>query len=106
MSQTHTTVRLNSPIGLLPLGLTGVVILLAAVGVLQYRWTNEAINAEKLRVEAELYSSSIEWRAGLYGEFFALCSALKVGPEAGGRDTWNDYLVRYTYVHSNADLVK
>jgi signal transduction histidine kinase len=91
--------------------------LLATVGVLQYRWTNEASDAEKLRIDAELESLTMKWHSDLYSEFSAICIAMQVGPDSGARDTWNDYLERYVewnyalphqsipYIYRNPDLV-
>jgi signal transduction histidine kinase len=91
--------------------------LLATVAVLQYRWTNEASDAEVLRIGAELESLMMKWHSDLYVEFSAICTAVQVGPDSGARDTWNDYLERYVewnyalprqsipYVYRNPDLV-
>ena len=94
-----------------------MVGLLATVAVLQYRWTNEASRADEMRIGAELESLMTKWHGDLYGEFSAICIAMQVGPDAGARDTWNDYLERYVewnyalpheslpYVYRNPDLV-
>jgi signal transduction histidine kinase len=94
-----------------------VVGLLATIAVLQYRWTTEASNADKIRIGTELQSLIMKWHGDLYGEFSAICTAIQVGPDAGARDTWNDYLERYVewnyalpheslpYVYRNPDLV-
>jgi signal transduction histidine kinase len=94
-----------------------MVGLLVTVAVLQYRWTTEASSAEEMRIGAELESLMTKWHGDLYGEFSAICVAMQVGPDAGARDTWNDYLERYVewnfalpheslpYVYRNPDLV-
>jgi two-component system sensor histidine kinase SenX3 len=94
-----------------------MVGLLATVAVLQYRWTTEASSADEMRIGAELESLMTKWHGDLYGEFSAICIAMQVGPDAGARDTWNDYLERYVewnyalpheslpYVYRNPDLV-
>jgi signal transduction histidine kinase len=94
-----------------------MVGLLATVAVLQYRWTTEASSADEMRIGAELESLMTKWHRDLYGEFSAICIAMQVGPDAGARDTWNDYLERYVqwnyalpheslpYVYRNPDLV-
>ena len=91
--------------------------LLATVAALQYRWTNEASDAEAHRIAAELESLMMKWHSDLYVEFSAICTAMQVGPDSGARDTWNDYLERYVewnyalprqsipYVYRNPDLV-
>jgi len=94
-----------------------MVVLLATVAFLQYRWTNEASRADEMRIGAELESSMMKWHSDLYGEFSAICTAIQVGPDSGARDTWNDYLERYVewnyalpheslpYIYRNPDLV-
>jgi two-component system sensor histidine kinase SenX3 len=109
--------RSNSMLGFWPIALVGMVVLLTAVAVLQYRWTNEASRADEIRIGAELESQMMKWHSDLYGEFSAICTAIQVGPDSGARDTWNDYLERYVqwnyalpheslpYVYRNPDLV-
>src|SRR5579864_6872085 len=94
-----------------------MAVLLSAVAVLQYRWTNEASRADEMRIGAELESLMMKWHADLYSEFSAICTAIQVGPDSGARDTWNDYLERYVewnfalpheslpYIYRNPDLV-
>lgn len=94
-----------------------MVVLLATVAFLQYRWTNESSRADEMRIGAELESSMMKWQTDLYGEFSAICTAIQVGPDSGARDTWNDYLERYVewnyalpheslpYIYRNPDLV-
>jgi signal transduction histidine kinase len=94
-----------------------MVGLLATIAVLQYRWTTEASNADKLRIGAELQSLMMKWHSDLFSEFSAICTAIQVGPDAGARDTWDDYLERYVawnyalpheslpYVYRNPDIV-
>lgn len=78
-----------------PLVLSGMVVLLATVAVLQYRWMNEVSAATELRIGTELESLMMKWHADLYAEFSAICIAMQVGPDSGARDTWSDYLQRY-----------
>ena len=107
----------RSILGFWAVVLIGMVILLTAVAILQYRWTNEASHADEIRIGAELESLMTKWHGDLYGEVSAICTALQVGPDSGARDTWNDYLERYIewnnalpheslpYVYRNPDLV-
>jgi signal transduction histidine kinase len=100
-----------------PLIFAGVVGLLAMIATLQYRWTNEATNAERIRIGTELQSLMMKWHGDLFSEFSAICTAIQVGPDAGARDTWNDYMERYVawnnalpheslpYVYRNPDLI-
>jgi len=95
-----------------------MVVLLALLAFLQYRWTNEATAASEMRIGAELESWMMKWHSDLYGEFSAICMAMQVGPDSGARDTWNDYLERYVEwknalphetlpnVYRNPDLVQ
>lgn len=104
-------------LGFWPIALLGMVLLLTAVAVLQYRWTTEASRADEIRIGAELESVMMKWHGDLYGEFSAVCTAIQVGPDSGARDTWNDYLERYVewnyalpheslpYIYRNPDLV-
>ena len=101
-----------------PLVLSGMVVLLAIVAVLQYRWTTEVNAASEVRVGTELESLMMRWHFDFYGEFSAICVALQVGPDSGARDTWDDFLQRYVEwsrtpnhdalenIYKNPDLVK
>jgi hypothetical protein len=98
--------------------LSGLVVLLAVLALLQFRWTNEATAASEMRIGADLESLMMKWHGDLYGEFSAICTAMQVGPDSGARDTWNDYLERYVEwnsalphetlpnVYRNPDLVQ
>jgi len=109
---------LKAFLGFWPLVLSGMVVLLAVLAFLQYRWTNEATAASEMRIGAELESFMMRWHGDLYGEFSAICTAMQVGPDSGARDTWNDYLERYVEwnnalphetlpnVYRNPDLVE
>ncbi len=109
--------QFHSTLGFWPIVLSGMLILLAVVAVLQYRWTNQASNADEMRMGAELDSLMMKWHSDLFSEFSAICTAIQVGPDSGARDTWNDYLERYVqwnfalpheslpYIYRNPDLV-
>ena len=109
--------RFHAVLGFWPIVLSGMVVLLATVAFLQYRWTNEASRADEMLIGAQLESSMMKWHSDLYGEFSAICTAIQVGPDSGARDTWNDYLERYVewnyalpheslpYIYRNPDLV-
>ncbi len=85
----------NEILSFWPLILSGLVVLLAVLAFLQFRWTNEATAAAEMRIGAELESLMMKWHGDLYGQFSAICIAMQVGPDSGARDTWNDYLERY-----------
>ena len=78
-----------------PLVLSGIVVLLTVVAVLQYRWTTEVSAASEVRIGTELESLMIRWHLDLYGEFSAICVATLGGPDSGATDTWDDFLQRY-----------
>ena len=73
----------------------GIAVLLGAIAVLQYRWTEELSAAMESRIETDLYSSMTQWSLDFYGRLSAICVALQVGPDSGARDIWNDFLQRY-----------
>lgn len=73
----------------------GIVGLLGAIAVLQYRWTEQLSAAMESRFETDLYSSMTQWNLDFYGRLSAICVALQVGPDSGARDVWNDFLQRY-----------
>ena len=75
--------------------LVAIAALLVTGTILQYRWTDQASNAEEMRIGSELESLMMKWHGDLYNEFSAICVAIQVGPDFGARDTWNDYLDRY-----------
>ena len=103
--------------GVWGVALLGMLVLLTAIAILQFHWTNEASRAEELRIGDELQSLMMKWHSDLYGEFSAICAAIQVGPDSGARDTWEDYLDRYVawnyalpheslpYIYRNPDLV-
>ncbi|HEY3629048.1 MAG TPA: hypothetical protein VGL00_22355, partial [Terracidiphilus sp.] len=70
--------RSISVLGFWPIVLTGMMVLLSAVAVLQYRWTNEASSADEMRIGAELESLMMKWHSDVYGEFAAICTAIQV----------------------------
>jgi hypothetical protein len=76
--------------------LCGIAALLVAIGALQYRWTTQIRQATEARMGADLESAMMKWHLDLYGEFSAICVALQIGPDSGARDTWDDYLHRYS----------
>lgn len=75
--------------------MTGTVVLLVAVGFLQYRWNSQIRRSAESRLGSDLESAMLTWHMDLYREFTTICFALQVGPDSGARDDWNDYLRRY-----------
>ena len=99
--------------------LSGIAILLVILGTLQYRWSTQIKRAAEVRVGTQLESVMIKWHLDFYGEFSTVCVALQIGPDSGERDSWEDYLHRYTrwgraestdnsveHLYKNRDLVR
>jgi signal transduction histidine kinase len=88
--------------------------LLIMVAVLQYRWTRELSVAAEARIGSTLQPLMLGWHLDFYSELSAICVALQVGPDAGARDNWNDYLHRYVdwsheseeNIYANPGLIK
>src|SRR5260370_10886605 len=88
--------------------------LLVTVAVLQYRWTKQLSVAAEARIGSTLQTLMLGWHLDFYSELSAICVALQVGPDAGARDNWNDYLHRYVdwshesveNIYANPDLIK
>lgn len=76
--------------------LSGIAVLLVIVAALQYRWSTEIRKADQERVATDLESVMIKWHLDFYGEFSNVCVALQIGPDSGERDSWEDYLHRFT----------
>jgi signal transduction histidine kinase len=74
-----------------------IAVLLAITATLQYRSSTEIKNAQEARVGTDLESVMIKWHLDFYGEFSTVCVALQIGPDSGERDSWEDYLHRYTH---------
>jgi len=99
--------------------LSGIVILLVILGTLQYRWSTQIKRVSEVRVGADLESVMFKWHLDFYGEFSNVCVALQIGPDSGERDSWEDYLHRYSrwgrrasqatagdHLYPNRDLVE
>ena len=76
--------------------LSCIAVLLAIVATLQYRWSTEIKKTEQGRVATDLESVMIKWHLDFYGEVSTVCAALQIGADSGERDSWEDYLHRYT----------
>src|SRR6267378_3751138 len=78
---------------------TGMIILAVVVvivlGVLQYRWSNQVSEATSIRLADSLQMSMINWHLDLFRDFSEICIALRVEPEAGAQDDWNQYVRRF-----------
>ena len=78
---------------------TGMIILAVAVvivlGVLQFRWSNQVSEATSIRLADSLQMSMINWHLDLFRDFSEICIAMRVEPEAGVEDNWNQYARRF-----------
>jgi signal transduction histidine kinase len=84
--------------------LSGMASLVIMVAVLQYRWTQQLIEATEAGMGNSLRPLTTNWHLDFYGELSAICVALQVGPDSGAHDAWADYLQRYTK-WSHQDIV-
>jgi signal transduction histidine kinase len=106
---THKITRFKRPLPFWPPVLLGMVVLLAIVAVLQFRWTSQITEATDAQVGSSVQSLMMDWHLDLYWELSAICVALQVGPDSGARDGWNDYLQRYadwTSTPANRDVAE
>ena len=71
-------------------------MLLATIGVLQYRWIKQIDTAMEMRARSNLKSIMTQWNRDFYGGFYSICGALQVGSDSGAHDNWVDYLQRYS----------
>jgi len=107
----------SSPYFWIPV-LSGIGVLLVILGTLQYRWSTQIKRVSEVRVAADLESVMIKWHLDFFGEFSNVCVALQIGPDSGERDSWEDYLHRYSqwgkvaseanlpeHLYANRDLV-
>ncbi len=78
---------------------TGMILLAAIVvivlGVLQYRWSNQVSEATSIRLADSLQMSMINWHLDLFRDFSEICIALRVEPDGGAQDDWNQYVRRF-----------
>jgi signal transduction histidine kinase len=70
--------------------LTAVLLLLA---VLQYRWSNEVSKATTVRLRADLQTSLVGFRQGLYRELASACVPFQMSLRAG--DPWTQFAEHY-----------
>src|SRR6202171_380328 len=78
---------------------TGMIILAVVVvivlGVLQYRWSNQVSEATSIRLADSLQMSMINWHLDFFRDFSEICIAMRVEPEAGAPNDWNQYVGRF-----------
>lgn len=69
--------------------------LLITVAILQYQWARQLSASTEARIDTNLEALMTRWLVDLNDQLSAPCIALQVGPDAGERDNWSDYLDRY-----------
>jgi signal transduction histidine kinase len=78
---------------------TGMIILAVVVvivlGVLQYRWSNQVSEATSIRLADSLQMSMINWHLDFFRDFSEICIAMRVEPDSGAQNDWNQYLRRF-----------
>src|ERR1700722_7656066 len=72
------------------------VIVVIALGVLQYRWSNQVSEATSIRLADSLKMSMINWHLDFFRAFSEICVALRVDTESGASMDWDQYARRYT----------
>src|SRR4051812_22431491 len=99
MQRSSTTVLPTVRLGRRPIYWTaiisGMAVLMVAVGVLQYRWTSQITAATEIRIGRNIQSQMMDWHLDFYSQFASICVALQVGPDSGAQDNWNAYRQRY-----------
>ncbi len=88
---------------------SGMVLLLIVVAILQYRWTTQVSEAAELRIGTRLESLMLDWHLDFYRELSGICDAMWAGPDTGAGDDWHAYMTRYAewkQVVPNPDLVE
>jgi signal transduction histidine kinase/type II secretory pathway pseudopilin PulG len=75
--------------------ITLAVIVVIVLGALQYRWSNQVSEATSIRLADSLQMSMINWHLDFFRVFSEVCIALRVDPDPGTPDDWNQYARRY-----------
>jgi signal transduction histidine kinase len=71
------------------------VIVVIALGVLQYRWSDQVSEATSIRLADSLQMSMINWHLDFFRVFSEVCAALRVDPDSNTQDDWDQYARRY-----------
>src|SRR3984885_15653859 len=72
------------------------VIVVIALGVLQYRWSNQVSEATSIRLADSLQMSMINWHLDFFRDFSEISVAMQVGPVGLPESEWNQYAQRFT----------
>jgi len=71
------------------------VIVVIVLGVVQYRWSNQVSEATSIRLADSLQMSMINWHLDFFRVFSEVSVALRVDPESGTAEDWDQYARRY-----------
>ncbi len=71
------------------------VIVVIVLGVLQYRWSNQVSEATSIRLADSLQMSMINWHLDFFRAFSEICFIMRVDPDSGTQDDWDQYARRY-----------
>ena len=84
------------------------VIVVIALGVLQYRWSNQVSEATSIRLADSLQMSMINWHLDFFRDLSEVCVALRADPDSGTQDGGEQYARRFAdwkKTTANPDLV-
>lgn len=84
------------------------VIVVIALGVLQYRWSNQVSEATSIRLADSLQMSMINWHLDFFRVFSEVCIAMRVDPDSNTPNDWDQHARRYAdwkKTTANPDLV-
>jgi len=68
-------------------------MIVIALGVLQYRWSNQVSEATSIRLADSLQMSMINWHFDFFRDFSEICFTLG-GPDGDTRDEYGAYARR------------
>jgi signal transduction histidine kinase len=71
------------------------VIVVIALGVLQYRWSNQVSEATSIRLADSLQMSMINWHLDFFRVLSEVCVDLRVDPVPDTQDDWKQYGRRF-----------
>jgi signal transduction histidine kinase len=71
------------------------VIVVIALGVLQYRWSNQVSEATSIRLADSLQMSMINWHLDLFRVLSEVCADLRVDPIPDTQNDWEQYPRRF-----------
>ena len=72
-----------------------MVVVLAAIAALQYRWSKRVSDATQARIDASLKASVMDWHLNLLREIAEPCFAMQVSAEPNSKEDWDKYFQRY-----------